>query len=281
MAWRLTGCEKHLTDDFDAIYILDLGGNIRKNPKLSGRIHNVFGISGRCEYQFFHQEAGQCKCPRRNILCPLLMNFGGRRTNIVISIQRNITETLKWQLITPDRRYTWLTEGLRAEFETFIPMGTKEAKVARGEAIDVIFKTYSLGVSTNRDAWVYNFDRSTLIENMSRMIDTYNDQVFRWEHRGNQNTRVDDFVAYNDTKIKWSYMLKQKLKARRITAFSDGKVRKSQYRPFTQSNLYFDRIMNDAVSMFPYIFPTPEDREEKSSDLAQGRDGMADVCADD
>ncbi len=38
------GMKKHLAQDFDKIYILDLGGNVRKNPKLSGTTHNVFGI---------------------------------------------------------------------------------------------------------------------------------------------------------------------------------------------------------------------------------------------
>ncbi len=38
------GMRKHLANDFDAIYVLDLGGNVRKNPKLSGTTHNVFGI---------------------------------------------------------------------------------------------------------------------------------------------------------------------------------------------------------------------------------------------
>ena len=251
------GMRKHLTDDFDTIYIIDLSGNVRKNPKLSGRIHNVFGIQVGVSINFFIKRRDSVNA-HAEIFYARVDEFWRKEDKYRYLDSKEHYRNIEWQLITPDRRYTWLTEGLRAEFETFIPMGTKEAKVARGEAIDVIFKTYSLGVSTNRDAWVYNFDRSTLIENMSRMIDTYNDQVFRWEHRGNQNTRVDDFVAYNGTKIKWSYMLKQKLKARRITAFSDGKVRKSQYRPFTQSNLYFDRIMNDAVSMFPYIFPTPE-----------------------
>jgi predicted helicase len=35
---------KELEKDFDLIYVLDLGGNVRKNPKLSGTTHNVFGI---------------------------------------------------------------------------------------------------------------------------------------------------------------------------------------------------------------------------------------------
>ena len=38
------GMRKNLAQDFDEIYILDLGGNVRKNPKLSGTTHNVFGI---------------------------------------------------------------------------------------------------------------------------------------------------------------------------------------------------------------------------------------------
>ena len=130
---------------------------------------------------------------------------------------------IKWKSITPSQRYTWLTEGLRAEFETFIPMGTKEAKAAKGEAVDVIFKGYSLGVSTNRDAWVYNFNRNALAENMSGMINAYNEQVFKWEHRGDRDTNVDDFVLSDEAKIKWSSGLKQKLERQQIAEFADAK----------------------------------------------------------
>jgi predicted helicase len=38
------GMRQELAKDFDSIYVLDLGGNVRKNPKLSGTTHNVFGI---------------------------------------------------------------------------------------------------------------------------------------------------------------------------------------------------------------------------------------------
>lgn len=38
------GMRKHLAQDFDAVYVLDLAENVRKNPKLSGTTHNVFGI---------------------------------------------------------------------------------------------------------------------------------------------------------------------------------------------------------------------------------------------
>src|SRR5262249_22466873 len=38
------GFRKHLLRDFSTIYHFDLHGNVRKNPKLSGTTHNVFGI---------------------------------------------------------------------------------------------------------------------------------------------------------------------------------------------------------------------------------------------
>ena len=35
---------KHLLQDFTQMYHVDLHGNVRQNPKLSGTTHNVFGI---------------------------------------------------------------------------------------------------------------------------------------------------------------------------------------------------------------------------------------------
>ena len=147
--------------------------------------------------------------------------------------------------------------GSHAEFETFIPIGTKEGKAAETAAVNVISKHYSRGIETCRDAWAYNFNRNSLTENMSEMIDTYNEQVFKWEQRSNRDARVDDFVIYDDKKISWSSSLKQKLKGGQFAEFEDTKIRQSLYRPFTKSNLYFDRVMNHRVGMFPSFFPTP------------------------
>ena len=163
-----------------------------------------------------------------------------------------------WESIQPDARYTWITEGLHTEFETFIPMGSKEAKREKDEAIGVIFKTYSNGVKTNRDAWTYNFNQNVLTENMSKMIANYSAEVARWEQRIDRDVNLDDFVIADDAMIKWSSTLKQHLKRGQITAFVETKIRQSLYRPFTKLNLYFDRMMVDRVLVFPSIFPSLE-----------------------
>ncbi len=38
------GMRKHLAESFDKIFIYNLKGNVRQNPKISGTTHNVFGI---------------------------------------------------------------------------------------------------------------------------------------------------------------------------------------------------------------------------------------------
>ena len=255
------GMRKHFADNFEAIYILDLSGNVRKNPKLSGTTHNVFGIQVGVSINFFIKRRGNANS-QAEIFYARVDEFWRKEDKYRYLDSKEYYRNIEWQSIRPDQRYTWLTEGLRAEFETFIPMGTKEAKAARGEAVDVIFKIYSNGVKTNRDAWAYNFNRSALAENMSGMIDTYNEQVFKWEHQGNRAANVNDFVGYDDKKISWSRDLKVKLKREQTAKYANHKVRTSLYRPFTQSNLYFDRMMSDVVSVFPSIFPTPETETE-------------------
>ena len=254
------GMRKHLAEDFDAIYILDLGGNARKGLAVSDS--NVFGIRVGVSINLFVKKKGSTDARicyyRTDDLWDKKrkFNFLQERTH------SHIVDTVEWQTIQPDRRYTWLTEGLHAEFETFLPMGTKEAKAMKGEAVDVIFHIFSNGVKTNRDAWAYNFNRNALSENMSQMVKTYNAEVDRWKRQENQKANVDDFVISDNYKISWSGDLKRELTKGKIGYFTEDKIRQSLYRPFTKSNLYFDRLMNNSVYLFPSIFPTPETEEE-------------------
>ena len=255
------GMRKHLATEFDMIYILDLSGNVRKNPKFSGTTHNVFGIQVGISINFFVKKNGQADS-QSEIFYARVDEFWRREEKYRFLDEKEQHSEIDWQRITPDRRQTWLTEGHHAEFETFLPVGSREVKVAKGEAEGAMFKTYSLGVSTNRDAWARNFNRKALTENMQRLIDYYNGQVFKWKQKTNPRTSIDDFVTYEDQEISWSRDLKAKLKRGRFAEYDEHKVRESLYRPFTKSILYFDRMMNDMVYVVPSIFPTPETEEE-------------------
>ena len=49
--------------------------------------------------------------------------------------------------------------------------------------------------------------------------------------------------------------MKLDLKRVRSAEYAERKVRDALYRPFTKSNLFFDRIMNEEVYGFPDHFP--------------------------
>ena len=161
------GMRKHLADDFDAIYILDLGGNARKGLKVSDA--NVFGIQVGVSINLFVKTARTVDAKNEetsNAVQPRIFYYRtddrwNKKQKFDFLNERGHISNITWQTVQPDERYTWLAEGLHAEFETFIPMGTKEAKAANSDAGEVIFKIYSGGVKTNRDAWVYNFNRKT------------------------------------------------------------------------------------------------------------------------
>ena len=255
------GMRKHLTDDFDSIYMLDLGGNVRKNPKLSGTAHNVFGIQVGVCINFFVKKRNNDDSQNRIFYARVDESW--RKENKYHYLDsKGQYQNIEWQPVKPDKNHTWLTEGLRSEFETFIPMGSKSARSRKDEAMEVIFKHYSRGVVTCRDAWAYNFNRSILAENMQRTIKYYNEQVLKWRQPENLNTKVDDFVVNDDMKISWSRDLKLDLKRVRSAEYAERKVRDALYRPFTKSILFFDRIMNEEIYGFPAIFPTLETEAE-------------------
>ena len=253
------GMRKHLSEDFDAIYILDLGGNARKGLKVSNA--NVFGIRVGVSINLFVKNK-QDPLEKPNIFYYRTDDLWNKERKFNFLDEHQHIGNVEWNPIQPNKQHTWLTEGLHAEFDTFIPIGTKEAKASKGAAADVIFKTYSAGVKTGRDAWVYNFNRSVLAENMQGMIRTYNAEVDRWLRRENNQIDVNDFVIYDDAKIKWDRELRQHLRRGRYAEYVESKVRTSLYRPFTKSNLFFDRVLNNCVYLLPSFFPTPETETE-------------------
>ena len=256
------GMRKHLDAACDAIYILDLGGNARRGLEVSDA--NVFGIRVGVSINLFVKKKHNTLKSAR-IFYYHTDDLWDRKQKFDFLNEHQHIGSVEWQTIQPDARHTWLTEGLHAEFDTFIPMGTKETKGQKNAAVDTIFQTYTTGIFTGRDAWTYNFNRDVLTQNISGMIESYNAEVARWGQRTDLNAVLDDFVVSDDTNIKWSRNLKRELNRNKTAEYAEHKVRNSFYRPFTKSCLFFDPIMNDEISHCQSIFPTPETESENQA----------------
>jgi Predicted helicase len=167
---------------------------------------------------------------------------------------------LAWQELKPDAKHTWITEGLESEFDTFLAIGTKEAKAGKATDVEAIFKTYSLGVSTNRDDVVYDFDEIELLKRIEQFCDEYNFEVTRYQ-RKSKTVNIDDFLQYD--RIKWSRNLKRELRNQNILEFDRGNIRVGMYRPFTKKYLYFSDIIIDELGKSKLFFPTSKTDENQ------------------
>jgi predicted helicase len=246
------GMRKQLLQDFTQIYHLDLHGNVRKNPKLSGSAHNVFGIQVGVGITIAMRSSQHTA---RTLYYYRVPEDWRKTEKLAFLEEKGRLSGIAWQQLQPDERHTWMTEGIHSEFADFLPMGTREAKAAKTVEMSTLFKTYSLGVSTSRDTWMYDFDQRALSCKVKLFIGTYNGEVDYWKRRGSNITSVDDSVTYDDRKIKWSESLKLSLQRHQYTEFSGTKVHTSMYRPFCKRWLFFDRVLNERVYQFPQIFP--------------------------
>ncbi len=248
------GMRKNLLDDFDQIYHLDMHGNVRKNPKLSGTTHNVFGIQVGVGITIAIRKAGTKKFLKYHRVAEDLTKLS-KMSNL-----RGWTSLIEvpWIDLEPNTKNAWITEGLQADFENFLPIGSKETKTQQNLEVKAIFKNYSNGVKTNRDEWVLGFSKEELSKRTQCSIRAYNSEVDRWKHLGDKRIDIDQFVSYDDPDLKWSRDLKTDLQRGRYAEYSAAKIRRSIYRPFSKQYLFFDRVMNEEVYTMPSCLPTQE-----------------------
>ena len=252
------GMRKHLADDFNAIYILDLEGNARKGLKVSDA--NVFGIRVGVSINFLVKSKRDRLQPAR-ILYHRTDELWKKEQKFDFLETRQHVGAVEWQIIKPDARSTWLTEGLHAEFTTFLPMGTQEAKLAKNNTAKAIFSLYSLGTATNRDSLAYAFNLNLLQGRVRTFIEIYNTAVDR-KRRHKGDTPLESFVDTNDPRIKWTRQVKASLQKLELSQYEDSHFRSSLYRPFTRKYLYFDNFWNEERYQQYRIFPTPETESE-------------------
>jgi len=243
---------KCLSQEFSEIHVLDLGGNVRENPKLSGTTHNVFGIQVGVSINFFIKKKKTGKPKQAKIYYSRLDEFWRKEQKYDFLNNKQHMGNIEWETIKPDAKYNWLNTGMRTDFESFIPLGTKESKTSKEINVEAIFKMFSLGVATNRDSVVHDFDKDLLEKRVERFCDDYNAEVVRYHQKG-KPTDIDKFLDYRN--IKWSSTLKNYLKSGTIAQFNNARIQESLYRPFTCMFLYYDHILNDRPAHFNQIFP--------------------------
>ena len=231
------GFRQVAAQEFTDIYILDLGSDVRRNPKISGTTHNVFGIQTGVAIGFFVRE--KAKQGRCNI-------HYSRREDVELAADKlaylrdAAFGRIGFDGITPDVQSYWLDQS-DSDFEQLLPIGNRETKFANStDEEQAIFGLFSNGAKTNRDEWVYDFN----VQNIRAKALFFSDEYNGFLDTGDK--------SYNPI-IKWSRDLRNEfLRGRRIV-FSDANRVRALYRPFIIKQHFADFTMNDVLTRNHYV----------------------------
>jgi predicted helicase len=243
----MDGFRRCAARDFAEVWIVDLGGDVRANPKLSGTKNNVFGIQTGVAISFLVKKKAAEGC----------RIFYARRPEMETKEEKlewlgsvRISTVQKEETI-PDSKANWINIT-NNDFPSFIPIAskqTKNSKIKNQHA--AIFKLFSLGVVTSRDEWVYDHSRANLSQKVREFIHLYEEERIRWLKAG-QPKNTKDWVS---RKLNWTSELEGYLRSSTKLTFNKERIRTANYRPFCALETYFDRIITHRIYQQDSIFP--------------------------
>jgi len=254
---NMDGLRKCLTEDYSHLYVFNLRGNARTQGEARRKeAGGIFGEGSRAPVAI----TLMVKDPAHTGPCELHYHDIGDYLSREDKLDRiedfDSIEGIDWQRLMPNEQGDWINQR-NPEFEKFIPLGEKFT-----DDLNTIFGIYSLGVTTNRDAWVYNMNCDALELNIHRMIEVYNAERAHYGKlcAGRLKEQWPDInsVIDNDPRhISWTRALKDDARRGKQYHFESSSITFGLYRPFTKQWLYFNRGLNEYVMQIPRLFPTP------------------------
>lgn len=257
------GVRLSLQEEFSQIFIYDLKGNARTSGERRRREGgNVFEEGSRTGVAITVLVKDPTHSGTAEIFYAEAEDYATRQEKLdqigAYGSIEGISGVDAFRPVTPNQHGDWISSR-DERFATFQEIGNKSLKGK--EATPAVFRQYSNGLKTNRDAWCYNFSREAVSSNMRRMIDNYNAAV--------EAGTTAEAINTDSTQINWNRQLLRDLAARKHHLFDEGALRLSVYRPFCTQSVYFAREMNDMIYQLPQLFPTPAHKNVAFG--AQGR----------
>ncbi len=259
-AWLETngmdGFRKCLEKEFTSIYIFNLRGNQRTSGELSRKEGGkIFGSGSRTPITItLLVKNPDSKNKTAKIFYHDIGDYLSQveKLTIIKSFHSISNEKMKFIELVPNEHGDWLS--LRNDsFATYISLAPEKKFDPKSKTF---FYINSLGLNSNRDAWVYNSSKDEVMLNMVNMIEFYNSQVvdFRKAKENNRDLKVVDFIETDAKKISWSSSLVPNLERGNSAIFQPERIVCSLYRPFFKQYLYSGDKMLHRKGQFDELY---------------------------
>lgn len=256
----MDGFRKSLEKEFSSIWIFNLRGNQRTSGELSRKEGGkIFGSGSRTPIAItLLVKNPEVKTDKATIHYYDIGDYLNREEKLsIVSDFKSITNgKVKWKQLKPNEHGDWLNQR-NDVFETFIPIDSEKKFDPKTKTY---FLTYSLGLATGRDAWVHNFSRKELGNNVKQTIEFYNEQsrCYKQAKLDSKIIKAESFIDTDARKISWNRNLIQDIEKHKTHSYQEENIVTGLYRPFCKSRLYFDKDLNAMLYQNKKLFPKQE-----------------------
>ncbi|GHV03207.1 hypothetical protein AGMMS50229_01670 [Campylobacterota bacterium] len=220
------GFRKTIQQEFEAAYIIDTKSDVRINTKISGTAHNVFGIQTGIAIMFLIK-----KQERENRSCKIhyiALNDFWKKEEKLQWLSESRLQKIPFEIIRPDKNNNWI--GIAdTDFATLLQL------ISKNNSEKSLFDHVSMGISTNRDEWVYDFNQTTLKRKIDFFVRNYS-KLMSKKHKTFPTT------------IKWSRDLKTKFSNKRNIVADNDQIIRSFYRPFVKTYFFANKVLVDRLT---------------------------------
>ena len=220
-----SGIRKDLFEEFNYIYVLNLRGAVRGKSGVDAAKEggNVFDILTGVSINIFIKDESDV----HEIYYHDIGDYITSKQKLEFLVAKGSVQSINWYKVVPDINNDWINHR-DEDYLRFIPLDSE---------LNGLFLSKSLGVSTNRDIWVYGFNNKSVMENSEQMVDNFNSEIRRLEHY-----TEDKLTQINQEKnfISWSRGLKSVFKKGNEIKLDRTNMGLHLYRPFVKKWLYYD-----------------------------------------
>ena len=256
-----SGVRACLAEEFSSVYVLNLRGNARTSGELRrSEGDNAFGQGSRAPVAITilvrNPEALHDGC---RILYRDIGDYLRREEKLAVLHEAgSIAGIEDWRTITPDRHHDWI--GQRSEeFQKLYPVGSKAAKA--GKTDEAVFKLYSNGYKTSRDAYIYNFSSNACAENARKMVGDYLGALRELDEFNNGSPTdeiIHEITGRHSSNVRWDRELKNNLRRRKEVSYTTNRIWSTQYRPFVKQHCYVEYTLVNNKYRMDSIFPASD-----------------------
>ncbi len=253
----MDGLRKCLEKEFSSIYVFNLRGNQRTSGELSRKEGGkIFGSGSRTPIAItLLVKNPEIKINKACISYYDIGDYLSRedKLGIIKNSKSVLNKNLPWKILNPNEHGDWISQR-NDLFDTYFPIEPENKFDSKSNSF---FTTYSLGIATSRDAWVYNFSIDILQSNIKKTVNFYNQQRKDFQNAlaKNKSLDFDKFCSNDAKKISWNDSLRN-LCAKNINLnIQLENMRIGLYRPYCKNHLYFERSFIQRPYQQPKLFP--------------------------